>query len=107
LVEREGRQVMSRGVAGWVMAAAVLVAPAAMAPVGAQYAETAESVPRTKMVEFRKLLEQKAVVAIDVRPSEAYRAGHVPGALSFPLETVPTKIELLRGLGKPIVAYCS
>ena len=98
---------MARVVAGWVIAAAVLAAPGVMAPVRAQYAETAESVPRTQMVEFRKLLDQRAIVVIDVRSPEAYRAGHVPGALSIPLETVPARMEQLRSLGKPIVAYCS
>lgn len=94
-------------VAGWMMTAAVLAAQVLVAPVRAQQEETAASVPRIQMVEFRKLLEQKAIVVIDVRTEQSYQTGHIPGALSVPLESLPGRIEQLRGLGKPIVAYCS
>ena len=46
-----------------------------------------------------------AVTVLDVRPSEEYRAGHIPGALSVPLARLK---ELLGKLPKDqeIVAYC-
>lgn len=45
------------------------------------------------------------VVVIDVRPPVEYAHGHLPGALSMPVETLPSRLgELPRD--KPIVAYC-
>ena len=45
------------------------------------------------------------VRVIDVRPAEEYRAGHIPGALSFPLAELERRLaELPRR--KEIVAYC-
>jgi len=45
------------------------------------------------------------VVVIDVRPSEEYRAGHIPGALGIPLQQLRRRLaELPRN--KNIVAYC-
>jgi rhodanese-related sulfurtransferase/DNA-binding transcriptional ArsR family regulator len=45
------------------------------------------------------------VRVIDVRPPEEYRAGHIPGAVSFPLGELERRLaELPRG--KEIVAYC-
>lgn len=45
------------------------------------------------------------VVVIDVRPEEEYRAGHIPGARSIPLEELERRLtELPRR--REIVAYC-
>jgi len=45
------------------------------------------------------------VRVIDVRPAEEFRAGHIPGAVSFPLGDLERRLaELPRG--KEIVAYC-
>lgn len=35
-------------------------------------------------------------VVIDVREPDEYQAGHVPGALSIPLSTVPDEIDQFR-----------
>ncbi|QAT83376.1 Transcriptional repressor SdpR [Corallococcus coralloides] len=45
------------------------------------------------------------VTVLDVRPSEEYRAGHIPGALSIPVEELKARIkELPRN--REVVAYC-
>lgn len=45
------------------------------------------------------------VIALDVRPSEEYRAGHIPGAMSVPLKALKERLaELPRD--QEIVAYC-
>jgi len=45
------------------------------------------------------------VTVLDVRPAEEYRAGHIPGALSIPVEELSQRLtELPRD--KLIVAYC-
>jgi rhodanese-related sulfurtransferase len=46
-----------------------------------------------------------AVTVLDVRPAEEYVAGHIPGAISVPLEDLERKLsELPRD--QEIVAYC-
>jgi rhodanese-related sulfurtransferase len=51
------------------------------------------------------LVENGEVTVLDVRPVEEYRAGHIPGALSIPLDELTRRIsELPRN--REIVAYC-
>jgi rhodanese-related sulfurtransferase len=40
---------------------------------------------------------------IDVREPDEYRAGHVPGAVSVPLMTVPDMLDIFRGDEPPYV----
>ncbi|MBI5723615.1 MAG: helix-turn-helix domain-containing protein [Planctomycetes bacterium] len=62
----------------------------------------AEPVGRDELV--RRVREGEAFV-IDVRPSGEYRAGHLPGALSVPLDELDAKLDELPR-GREIVAYC-
>jgi rhodanese-related sulfurtransferase len=62
----------------------------------------AEPIGREELV--RRVREGETFV-IDVRPAEEYRAGHLPGALSIPLERLEARLaELPRR--REIVAYC-
>jgi rhodanese-related sulfurtransferase/DNA-binding MarR family transcriptional regulator len=45
------------------------------------------------------------VVVLDVRPAEEYAAGHIPGALSIPVEELADRISELPD-GAEVVAYC-
>lgn len=45
------------------------------------------------------------VVLLDLRPREEYEAGHIPGAVSIPLEDLEEQLALLPLKGE-IVAYC-
>ena len=45
------------------------------------------------------------VVLLDLRPREEYEAGHIPGAVSIPLEELEEQLALLPP-GTEIVAYC-
>lgn len=55
--------------------------------------------------ELLRRMEGGEVIVLDVRPEEEYRAGHVPGAWSVPVEDVERIIpELPRD--REIVAYC-
>jgi 3-mercaptopyruvate sulfurtransferase SseA len=63
---------------------------------------------RVAMADFKKLRAKGEVVVIDVRSADSYAAGHIPGALSIPEETItPALAEKLKRMGKPIAAYCS
>jgi rhodanese-related sulfurtransferase/DNA-binding transcriptional ArsR family regulator len=57
------------------------------------------------MQELRARLEDDAVIVLDVRPAEEYRAGHIPGARSVPVAELE---QVLRDLppDREIVAYC-
>ncbi len=65
-------------------------------------AEVYEPVNRETLLEYMRRGE---VTLIDVRPEEEYQVGHLPGALSMPLERL---LELLPALPRDqqIVAYC-
>ena len=92
---------------------ALAVAPHALAQAKADKPGTAAAVamPRTDriaMADFKKLLATNDVVVIDVRSADAYAAGHIPGALSVPEETITAALaEKLKKMGKPIATYCS
>ncbi len=45
------------------------------------------------------------VVLLDLRPRDEYEAGHIPGAVSIPLEDLGEHLALLPA-GAEIVAYC-
>ena len=50
-------------------------------------------------------LEAGDVTVIDVRPPEEYAAGHIPGALSIPVDELADRLAELPG-DATIVAYC-
>jgi rhodanese-related sulfurtransferase/DNA-binding HxlR family transcriptional regulator len=45
------------------------------------------------------------VTVLDVRPSEEFESGHVPGAINIPLEALERRIRELPK-GKEVIAYC-
>jgi rhodanese-related sulfurtransferase len=61
-----------------------------------------EAVPRDELL---RRARAGSVVVIDVRPAEEYRAGHIPGALSVPLDELENQIRKLPAR-KEVVAYC-
>ncbi len=52
-----------------------------------------------------KRVIEGGVTVLDVRPSEEYRAGHIPGALSVPLDHLKEILVKLPA-DREIVAYC-
>ncbi len=55
--------------------------------------------------ELRRRMREDAVTVIDVRPEVEYLAGHIPGALSVPLERLEARLADLPP-DRPVVAYC-
>jgi rhodanese-related sulfurtransferase/DNA-binding transcriptional ArsR family regulator len=55
--------------------------------------------------ELAARIEAGDVVVLDVRPVEEYRAGHIPGALSIPVQELAERIHELPGEVE-IVVYC-
>jgi rhodanese-related sulfurtransferase len=57
------------------------------------------------MAELLKRARSKQVVILDTRPASEYVAGHIPGALSVPVDDLRRRLkELTRD--KEYVAYC-
>lgn len=50
-------------------------------------------------------LQAGDVVVLDVRPSAEYQAGHIPGAISLPIEDVASRLDEIPA-HQQIVAYC-
>ncbi len=63
-------------------------------------------VNRISPEEARRLLEQYPdILLIDVRQSDEYEKGHIPGAVLIPLPELPDKLSELRS-DQSIVTYC-
>ncbi len=62
----------------------------------------AEAVP---MAELLKRARSKQVVILDTRPASEYVAGHIPGAISVPVDDLKKRLQQLTK-GKEYVAYC-
>jgi rhodanese-related sulfurtransferase/DNA-binding MarR family transcriptional regulator len=61
-----------------------------------------EPISRSELVRRSRSGE---VVLIDLRPREEYEAGHIPGAISMPLEVLGSRLDRLPREAD-IVAYC-
>jgi rhodanese-related sulfurtransferase/DNA-binding MarR family transcriptional regulator len=61
-----------------------------------------EAVDATELMER---LSGEGVIVLDVRPEEEYRAGHIPGALSVPVDGLEAALQALPK-DREIVAYC-
>lgn len=64
--------------------------------------DDAEHVSRDELL---RRAEGGDVVVLDVRPREEYDAGHIPGAMSIPVEELADKLDDIP-VDQEIVAYC-
>jgi predicted sulfurtransferase len=80
---------------------------ALLAAVPAQDDPLASPTLRIEWRDFKTLYDAKHMVVIDVRDAGSYGAGHVPGALTVPLDQIDTRVGELKKLKKPIVLYCA
>jgi precorrin-6B methylase 2 len=62
---------------------------------------------RMPLPELKERWRQDAVLVVDVRDDESYRAGHIPRAISIPLDLLEDHLAELRKQSRPIVTYCS
>jgi rhodanese-related sulfurtransferase len=60
---------------------------------------------RISAAELRERLHKGEVFLLDARPQVEYAAGHIPGAVSLPLEELERRLDELPA-DMPIVAYC-
>lgn len=68
-------------------------------------AANAEDVEQVDGGELLRRVESGEVIVFDVRPFEEYEAGHLPGAISMPLDELRERLLKLPK-DREIVAYC-
>lgn len=69
------------------------------------YRQQRHQFERVSAAELRTRLQNDEVILLDVRPTVEYENGHLPGALSLPLDKMQQALASLPD-GKTIVAYC-
>jgi rhodanese-related sulfurtransferase/predicted transcriptional regulator len=70
-----------------------------------EYLGERDGIEQVGVDELAARLEKGNVVVLDVRPEPEYRAGHIPGALSAPLDSLEQLAPKLPRR-REIVAYC-
>ncbi len=43
---------------------------------------------------------------VDVRTSQEFAEGHVPGSINIPLDQLPRRVEEFRTMAKPLILCC-
>lgn len=74
----------------------------------AAYSATQDEVPRIKVEELKKMMDEgKAVTIIDTQPRDVYEMEHIKGAISLPWKREISQQDV-RGLpkNKLLVTYC-
>lgn len=69
------------------------------------YLEDRDTLEAVEAKELMDRLGDGSVVVLDVRPEEEYRAGHIPDALSVPVDALEAALQMLPR-DKEVVAYC-
>jgi rhodanese-related sulfurtransferase len=69
------------------------------------YLKDRDTLEAVGAIDLMELLSDGSVVVLDVRPEEEYRAGHIPGALSVPVDALEAALQTLPK-DREIVAYC-
>jgi rhodanese-related sulfurtransferase len=70
-----------------------------------EYLGTRDEVEQVAADELEARLAKGTVIVLDVRPETEFRAGHIPGAVSAPLDSLELVAEKLPRR-REIVAYC-
>lgn len=69
------------------------------------YLKDRGSLEAVRALELMERLSDSDVVVLDVRPEEEYRAGHIPGALSVPVDALEAVLQTLPK-DREVIAYC-
>jgi rhodanese-related sulfurtransferase len=70
-------------------------------------AQAIRSVPRITIDELKALMDQKAVVVLDVRDPPSFEKGRIPGAINIDYTMILEQAERFAGEKRTIVAYCA
>jgi hydroxyacylglutathione hydrolase len=70
-------------------------------------AQAVRNVPRVSIDELKALMQQNAVLVLDVRNAEEFKSGHIPGAINLNYTRVTAEGGRFKGESRTIVAYCA
>ena len=103
---RDGKRILYRLGQGPVLALlTALQHYAGAGEAGLQSPPAASACPSLHLEDFLLVQQRDRPVLLDVRPSDEYALGHIPGAFTIPLEELASRLpELPRG--RVIVVYC-
>jgi len=82
----------------------LLVGVCAVASLSAQ---AVRNVPRVSIDELKALMQQNAVLVLDVRNADEFASGHIPGAINLNYTRVTAEGGRFKGESRAIVAYCA
>lgn len=69
------------------------------------YLTDRQSLQAITCAELARRLNNRSVLVLDVRPTEEYKAGHIPGARSIPIDDLKARLREIPRRGV-VVAYC-
>ena len=93
--------------AGFGLLALVLCGAGALLLIGRNKAPAETGYRQISMQEAAAEMQQPAVLLVDVRTPEEYAAGHIPGAINLPNETIGTEPPAqLPDKAQTILVYC-
>lgn len=56
---------------------------------------------------LEKIIKEANCTIVDVRSHEEFMGGHVANSINIPLQTIPERIDELKGLNAPLVLCCA
>jgi phage shock protein E len=56
---------------------------------------------------LEKIIKEENCTIVDVRSHEEFMGGHVANSINIPLQTIPERIDELKGLNAPLVLCCA
>jgi rhodanese-related sulfurtransferase len=66
---------------------------------------------KLKFIPIETLLEiqenQEDVMIVDVLSEDAYKQGHIPGAMNIPTDQIEQRAQDVLDKSKPVVTYCA
>lgn len=69
------------------------------------YLTSKDSLKPIAATELIKMADENLVTILDVRPTEEYDAGHLPGAINIPIDELHQHLKDFQS-GQEVVAYC-
>ncbi len=93
----------------WLLAKAIVAVAIASAALPAVLSaeQAIRNVPRISIDELKALMDNNAVLVIDVRDPESFAKGRIPGAVNVDYTQVLAQADRFKGETRTIVTYCA